>query len=595
VKRLPLVAFGALVVATVGAFFVTQHLKVSTPLINGGIGLPHPNPHVISPRETGCGGAFRVANFSFYLQHRADDVAVYIVDQNGSIVRTLASGRHMPTKVRVNFPWNGREDNRRIAPDGTYYYRVALLQQGRTVEYTKTPVTVKTMPPKPIVTAVSPLLIPRAGRLNATISFRGNEGNPPYVQIYRTDLPGPPRLLKSFRTSWKTNTATWDGTIHGRAAPAGTYLVGMRVQDKACNVGTFPVTIPPPRGLTPHAGVTVRYLAAQPPLTPVRAGATAIVYVDSRQRPYRWALRRIGSKKVLRHGSGRTIALHVRVPNAGAGLYELAIRSGGDRTLVPLVTSRSHSPAKLLVVLPALTWQGLNPVDDDGDGLPNTLSGGGPVALSRPLVGGLSEVFGDEAGFMSYLDRQRLPYDLTTDIGLIEGVGPKLSGHRGVVFAGDERWLPPLSAAALRDYVRRGGRVLNLGIDSLRRSVTVRGGIALSPSPPAATDIFGARIGRLVTNNHDFILVGPDRLGIFSTGSTVFSGFRSFQTFSAVAPPAGPIASSAGTSTSTQSIIGFPLARGTVVEIGLVGFGSSLAHNIGAQELVSRLWTVLSG
>ena len=34
-SRLSLGAFGALVVATVGAFFVTQHLKVTTPVIAG--------------------------------------------------------------------------------------------------------------------------------------------------------------------------------------------------------------------------------------------------------------------------------------------------------------------------------------------------------------------------------------------------------------------------------------------------------------------------------------------------------------------------------------------------------------------------------
>ena len=33
--RLSVAAFAALVVATVGAFFVTQHLKVTTPVIAG--------------------------------------------------------------------------------------------------------------------------------------------------------------------------------------------------------------------------------------------------------------------------------------------------------------------------------------------------------------------------------------------------------------------------------------------------------------------------------------------------------------------------------------------------------------------------------
>ena len=41
--------------------------------------------------------------------------------------------------------------------------------------------------------------------------------------------------------------------------------------------------------------------------------------------------------------------------------------------------------APVLVVLPALTWQGANPVDDTGDGLPNTLGAGRSVRLDRPL------------------------------------------------------------------------------------------------------------------------------------------------------------------------------------------------------------------
>ena len=40
-----MIAFGALVAATVAAFFITQHLKVSTPLLAG---FPRPVPGVIS-------------------------------------------------------------------------------------------------------------------------------------------------------------------------------------------------------------------------------------------------------------------------------------------------------------------------------------------------------------------------------------------------------------------------------------------------------------------------------------------------------------------------------------------------------------------
>jgi hypothetical protein len=55
------------------------------------------------------------------------------------------------------------------------------------------------------------------------------------------------------------------------------------------------------------------------------------------------------------------------------------------------------------------------------------------------------------------------------------------------------------------------------------------------------------------------------------------------------------IASEAGTSSATPSVVGFTLGQGTVVYIALSGFGSSLAHNRDAQALVRRLWSVLSG
>src|SRR5437868_2129723 len=123
-----MIAFGALVATTVAAFFITQHLKVSTPLLAD---FPRPVPGVINPLDgVVCGGVdHRRMRISFYLLHRSDDVDVYIVDQAGTIVRTLAAGVHMrggAHPVRRLFVWNGREDNGRIAPHGLYYVRVAL-------------------------------------------------------------------------------------------------------------------------------------------------------------------------------------------------------------------------------------------------------------------------------------------------------------------------------------------------------------------------------------------------------------------------------------------------------------------------------------
>jgi hypothetical protein len=590
-----MIAFAALVAATVAAFFITQHLKVSTPLLAG---FPKPVPGVINP----VGGVVcsrvdhRQMQISFYLKHRSDEVDVYIVDQSGAIVRTLASGVHMQGgahPVRRLFIWNGREDSGRIAPDGTYYVRVALIRQGRTVTISGSsgpePVEVKTTPPAPVVRSAVPHLIPSGSSMSVTITYAGNEHRGGTVRIYRTDLSGKPRLVKSFLTPWKGQRAIWDGKIRSRPAGAGTYLVGLDVTDAACNTGHFPAQLPPAPGTTAGAGVTVRYLAAQPPLDSVAAGSRAVVYVDSRRRPYRWWLYRPGTRKPLASSHASSFTLQIPVPRARPGLYELRLRSGAHSTTVPLVVHASR-PEQALVVLPALTWQGLNPVDDDGDGIPNTLSGGQSIKLARPFVDGLPAGFGDEAALLSYLDSSHHSYDLTTDLGLIDGVGPQLSGHRMVILAGSEQWLPHSMLSALHSYVAGGGHVLSFGIGSLLRQVTIRGREAEDPTPPASSDPLGASPRAVVRGNHEFIGVLSDGLGIFSTTSGVFSGFTAYQPFGTSGPR---LASEAGVSSTAPTIIGYRLRRGVVVDVGLPGFGSRLAHDVDAKELVNQAWTVL--
>ena len=356
--------------------------------------------------------------------------------------------------------------------------------------------------------------------------------------------------------------------------------------------------IPPAPGSTAHAGVTVRYLAAEPPLDPLPAGSRALVYVDSRQRPYTWTLTRAGARKPSAQGAGRGFELRVPLPPRSPGLYVL-LRSGVHQTAVPLVArAPGHGGARLLVVLPALTWQGQNPVDDDDDGLPNTLDAGGPIELGRAFANGLPAGLADEQALLAYLDRSHLPYDLTTDLGLIDGTGPTLAGHTGIVLAGSERWLPSTLGAALRGYVLKGGKVLSLGIDSLRRGVSVeltaQAARAVAPTQPAAADLFGAKLGTLVTGSKDLIGVARDGLGIFTGTAGAFPGFSSYQPIPSIAAPA-QVMSVAGTTDTLPSIVGYRLGQGVVVEIGLPGFGSSLVHNVDAQELVNQLWKVLSG
>jgi hypothetical protein len=129
VRRLPLAAFAALVVATVGAFFITQHLKVTTPLISA---VSPPTAPVIVP-DGGSGSCPGSTSISFYLLHQADDVDVYVVNSHDHVVQTLATRVPMGRKQRVAFMWRGLAGGG-VARPGRYSFRVVLVHQRRTID-----------------------------------------------------------------------------------------------------------------------------------------------------------------------------------------------------------------------------------------------------------------------------------------------------------------------------------------------------------------------------------------------------------------------------------------------------------------------------
>lgn len=303
-SSLPAAAFAVLVAATIGAFFITQHLKVSTPLLAG---TPAPFPAAINPIDgvtcyqpaTHRYVDHRIMGISFYLLNRSDTVDVYVVDSTGKLVATLARGRHMQGgshPVRSFFTWNGRESGGAVAPDGRYYVRVRLSGQRRTVTISNTsgpePVTVKTAPPRPVVTSVTPRFVSRGRLTPVTVAFTGNEKLAVTVIVYRIGrrvyrigdrayqvghraqriggrvhagglahrTGGPVRLtkVKSFLTAGTPERAGWDGLIRERPAPAGSYLIGVQATDAACNTGSFPTDPHPPLQTVSQAIVTVR-------------------------------------------------------------------------------------------------------------------------------------------------------------------------------------------------------------------------------------------------------------------------------------------------------------------------------------------------
>jgi FlgD Ig-like domain len=251
------------VVATVAAFFITQHLKVSTPLLAG---FPRPVPAGINPvsgiecydpavRKT---LDYRQMMISFYLLNQSDNVDVWVVNRRGSKVATLATGTFMPGgshPVRKQFAWDGHEPGGNLAPDGVYYVRVHLIHQARTLTISDSsgpiPFRVITTPPQPRVTLVTPRQIRASHPAPVRVDFTGNGSRLATVLIYRLNGGGQkPALVKSFITGGQS--AVWDGRIRKQAASAGTYLIGLEVTDLACNTGRYPASLSP---LPPDAAV----------------------------------------------------------------------------------------------------------------------------------------------------------------------------------------------------------------------------------------------------------------------------------------------------------------------------------------------------
>jgi len=591
------IAFALLVCATVGAFFFAQELKSTPPLVQDLKVTPFFSPN----RD----GRFDRARASFVLK-RSDDVTVTVIDRAGDEVRELADNRRVPVGRRMSIVWTGRAADGRTVPDGIYRIRASLRRQGRSVTLPRN-IRKDTRPPDVLVTSIGPLrdklprpeLLPGTEGEPARVSFQA-AGHRKEVLVYRTDVRplrpvfDTPIELADDATRW-----TWDGTVDGRRVAAGTYLVVVRARDQAGNVGSS-APIPPRFGfrapLRGRGGITVRYLTAQAAAAPVNAGEQALVAVDSVDANFRWTLRRIGERRVRKRGRGtRSRVVRFEAPGGKSGLYLFEARTRRRKVATPLVV-QSQQARDVLVVLPVTTWQGTNPIDDDGDGRPNTLGAGLPVGIARPYVkdGLPDQLPKQEALLLAQLDRSGRRYDLTTDVALARGEGPRLADHRGVILAGDTRWLDVGVARALRRFVRGGGRLLSVGTDSLRRSVTLdERDQAVAPTLPTDRDLFGARLRPVVREPATLVNV-LDEVELFGGTEGLFGGVDAFEQTIDVRGGARAIAAAAATQAGDrQVIVASRLGEGLVIRPGLPDFSAKLRTNPELATFLERTWTLL--
>jgi hypothetical protein len=606
VRRAAGAVFGLLVVATLAAFYVAQDLKTSPSVVQA-----FRFPGIFSPNQDG-----RRETVPINVRLReADDVTLTILDDGGDPVRTLVDDVALPAyrQLRPTPRWDGRDDAGRLVPDGRYRVRLTLRRQGRTVIRPRS-IVKDTRAPRIVVFAsepapgTAPEILPDPQGRKVTWRFAPVK-RVPRVRLFRT-APGVRELLvqdlRPGATSW-----SWDGRVGGRPVAPGTFAVSVEWRDRAGNRGTsIPLQgdLPAPRGrFGGRGGVTVRYVGVQVPGAAVRAGDRVAAFVDARRRRYRWTLRRVGTRRPLAAGSGTRAQLTPAIPrDEPSGLLVLTVRVRGHATSVPVAVQARRAvrgtpprPRGTLVVLPYETWQGRNPLDEDGDGAPNTLERGVGAGLERILAGGLpAGVAEREAPALAWLGRTGRRFDLTADLALERADGDPLAGYRGVLIPGDAVWLTPRVRQRLRAFVRRGGRLMSLGTGSLQQVVDVsRSGRRLvRPRRTGRTDLFGATLAPPERRPTDLeVSPLPDEIGLFRGTAGSFPDAGVYERTLRLGSEADALAAAVTVQPPGRTVIvaaGF--GRGLVIRPGMPDFAARLSAGGPYTALMERSWTLLS-
>jgi hypothetical protein len=608
VSRAAGIVFAALVAATFAAFFVAQRLKAAPAVVGEFRRAPFFSPN--------SDGRFDRATVRFEIRKRGR-VSLAVVDADGDEVRELIGDRTFLPYREIRARWDGRDDDGERVPDGSYGYRITLPDQGRNVVM-PAPVHLDTTAPRPKVVSIGPvrdkvprpelLPVPGGGEAVVHVLAPTRQNSKKRILLFKTG-PGPirpvgaPIPLADDATEWR-----WAGqTQTGRPVSPGTYLVAIEARDQAGNIGTSPPL--DRRGLPAttygaalpgRGGITVRYLAVQPPAAPVPAGRRVAFGVDPRGERWTYTVRRVGADEVVARGRHtRGGVFHITAPGRESGVYLFSARTRTRHVTVPFAVQGAER-RPVLVVLPAMTWQGRNPVDDDGDGLPNLLDRGLAVRTGRVYSAGDGLPAGfarRDAPLLAWLARSGRRFDVTTDVALAAGRGPKLAAHKGVLLPSDVRWLPATLQRRLRRFVRGGGTLASFGLDSLRCQVrlTPRGRL-VEPTPPAPTDLFGARLAPLQRVPAPVTLTeAADRIELFAGTDGEFPGWRTIEPLAGLGGR-GRLASSAVTEGGRAPISAERFGRGLVLRFGLPELPTRLTQDEtdSPTALMARTWTLLS-
>jgi hypothetical protein len=303
-----------LLVATAGAFVITEHLKLEkSPIfalqVSAG---PPPRPgHRLRPAVFSpvCKCPTDVARIGFRLR-QPNRVTVTIVDKNGHTFATRATDQLLGAHSSQHFTWGGRTDSGALVPDGVYYPSVHLANGNRTFQF-RNKITVDTHPPAVLSrTGLKPVLLAGPGR---SFPIKYDFSEQAHALVY---LRG--RQIILGHTTRPTDKIKWNGRLDGKPLRAGKYVLSIGAQDLAGNET--------PAAKRKNVPVVVRYVELTPDRIVVGSGGRFKVHVKTALRRYKW---RLGH----RHGERRGKVLRLRAPST-PGTYRLVVGQPGESATV---------------------------------------------------------------------------------------------------------------------------------------------------------------------------------------------------------------------------------------------------------------------
>lgn len=293
----------ALLGGTAVAFAVTESLKLQrTPVLGTRV------DKVFSPV---CDCPDPVANISFRVRER-DTAEVSIVDGDGDVVRRLGE-EEAADGERVEFVWDGLDDEGGIIAEGTYRARVHLDRARFTTELPNDIVLDSTKPVVRLTQVVPQTFSPDGDGRRDRIRVFYESSEPARGFLY---VNGRKRGEKRFRR--EEDRLEWYGKVDGKSVPAGAYRLSVDVVDAAGN-----------RSVRTGAYVAhVRYITLARDVVVVRPAQRFAISVRTDAASYKWRFAR-------GRGTSSSGTLKLRAP-AKPGFYTLFVDANGhgDRATV---------------------------------------------------------------------------------------------------------------------------------------------------------------------------------------------------------------------------------------------------------------------